>query len=380
VQVFEYGVALKLNDGNYLLKQLFMMLKLHCCLDMTQRGGAYAQSIVMQILILLYQKQYNTPAWQMFVSQPSVFNEEAGEMTFSQLARSVCGDTQQRKIAHMNMLYMLLHIYGDVEIDTLSDVKGSAKEASSRRKINPKGPEVEAVVAFMKTLFRQLRAKKVMVYDGTDASSKRVYAHAHLKPLGQSMPYMGGDMMAVLCLNLDKAKDKFMKTAWAAPYFNIWPECATPAGGVRGAPVFAEDDDDDDDTQPHRKSVVKDKDKDYIPEPDSDFEPEPERHDEKDVVDEADEEKKHGPTDPPVDPAMMYNDSSEEEENSEEQKQPLYGRGQGTLSYHNTYCAVDGTNILTETRRERGTRGYSRPNPDFPMVYTIQTKRSKKRK
>ena len=196
---------------------------------MKSRGGAYSQSIFMQILVVLYQRKHKLPSWLMLKSQPTLFNEEAGEMTFSQLARSVVGDTQQRKFEHMNRLYKLLHIYGDVEIDTLADVKGSAIEACSRKKINPKGDEVEAVAAFMKSRIREIRHQKLTEYDGQELSWKnKVHALGHLKPLSAKQPFMNGDMMPVLNLNIEKAQNKFMNTDWAGDFADIWPECEVP--------------------------------------------------------------------------------------------------------------------------------------------------------
>jgi hypothetical protein len=44
--------------------------------------------ILLNMLVLDYQKRINTPAWQMFVNNFSLFNEESGEMSFSALARA----------------------------------------------------------------------------------------------------------------------------------------------------------------------------------------------------------------------------------------------------------------------------------------------------
>ena len=103
-QVLDYGIRLKLNDGSLGVRHHFLLLQVHLCLDCQSRGGAYTQSIIMQLLIVLYQKKKNLPSWKMLSAELSMFNEEAGEITFSQLARSCIGDTQKRRFAHMNRL------------------------------------------------------------------------------------------------------------------------------------------------------------------------------------------------------------------------------------------------------------------------------------
>jgi hypothetical protein len=375
--VFDYGICLKLNDGLLLVKQLFKMLKLHLCLDMKSRGGAYSQSIVMQILVVLYQKKHKLPSWLMLESQPTLFNEEAGEMTFSQLARSVVGDTQQRKFEHMDRLYKLLHIYGDVEIDTLADVKGSAIEACSRKKVNPKGPEVEAVAAFMRSRIRETRHQKLTEYDGLEPSWKsKVHALAHLKVLGARKPFMDGDMMAILQLNIDKAKKKFMDTDWAGDYTDIWPECEVPSHGVPGKDVFEdlpdEEDNGNDDYQAHI-----DKDTEYAPDAsDSDGSGD-------DMDTKHDDGKSEIPgQDEPEMKALGYDaqgDISSDSDNDAPRPEPPQSDKKDPREIPPTYCRLDGSNIMSMTRRERTGRGHSMPHPDFPMVRTTtKAKRGRK--
>jgi hypothetical protein len=275
--VFDYGITLKLDDGVLGMKQLVMMLKVHLCMDTTSRGGAYTQSIIMQLMIVLYQKAKNLPTWEMLQGSLSMFNEEAGEITFSQLARAVVGDTQQRKFPHMDRLYKLLHIYGDVELDQLEDTT-EAGERSSRRKIDPDGEEVTAVVAYMKQKFREIKTESIMEYDGSKSSYKtRPYAVHHQKPLKARKGYWKDDMLADLKLNIAKSKKKFYQTDWGGQYDAIWPECRIPPGEVGPPGGIVELDSEVDDYQDHV---------------DADPEFEPDASDEEEVLTASDEEQK----------------------------------------------------------------------------------------
>jgi hypothetical protein len=374
--VFDYGITLKLNDGPHLVKQLFMMLKLHLCLDMKSRGGAYSQSIVVQLLIVLYQKKQSLPSWVMLQSQPTLFNEEAGEMTFSQLARACVGDTQQRKFQHMDRLYKLLYIYGDVEIDTLADVRAGAKDACSRKKVNPEGEEVEAVAAFMLMKIRELRHQKVTAYDGTEASYKnRMHALANLKPLRERKPFMDGDMMSVFMLNIKKAQSKFMHTDWAGTYSDIWPGCKIPTDGVEGVDVFA--------SHPELQDIG---DGQVCVEDDEDFVPESENKDMEDM------DERHVSTgcllgaknkgEDPDEFASLSNqvkecDSSQYSSSDEESvlAPPPTSAGRQIAPI---YCSLDSSNITMQSRHERRGRGSARPDANFPIVHTSTPKRRKK--
>jgi hypothetical protein len=367
--VFDYGICLKLNDGLLLVNQLFKMLKLHLCLDMKSRGGAYSQSIVMQILVVLYQRKHKLPSWLMLKSQPTLFNEEAGEMTFSQLARSVVGDTQQRKFEHMNRLYKLLHIYGDVEIDTLADVKGSAIEACSRKKINPKGDEVEAVTAFMKSRIREIRHQRLTEYDGKELSWKhKVHALGNLKPLKAKEPFMNGDMMPILDLNIEKAQNKFMNTDWAGDYTDIWPECEVPPNGLPGKNVYEDFSDEDNYNSSYQAHL--DKDKEYVPDP---THPDADGNDMGFKHSEGISEIPHSGED---EPAMKDQedddggDSSSESHDDAPRQEPPQSDQKDPRQIPPTYCQLDEGNIVSMTRRERTGRGHSMPHPNFPMVRT----------
>jgi hypothetical protein len=340
-----------MDDGMFAVKQLFLLLKLHLCMDLKSRGGAYTQSIIMQLLIVLYQKAKNLPQWQMMKDELSVFNEEAGEITFSQLARASVGDTQKRKFDHMDRLYRLLHIYGDVEQDQLGDIGGTAKASTSRRKIDPDGEEVAAVVAFMKTKIREIRSQKMMEYDGSvDSWRSRTHAVREQVALKARTAYWSDKMVDVLGINIAKAKAKFYKNDWADQFKAIWPGCAIPESAAEfqsGDEMFAGSDHDGEG------------------EVDADFEPLEDAKDAYESGDSGGMDEKHG------------NDRSEADSDYDEEDDRPIQRRQGATynspvrqAINRNSFAVNKDNIMLEGRGERAGRGARKPD-SFPLVNTF---------
>jgi hypothetical protein len=345
-----------MNDGALAVKHLFLLLKLHLCLDLKSRGGAYTQSIIMQLLIVMYQKKKNLPQWQMLHTELSVFNEEAGEITFSQLARASVGDTQKRKFDHMDRLYKLLHIYGEVEQDQLDDVGSNAKPTSSRSKIDPQGEGVMAVAAYMNSKIRELKTQSFLEYDGKKASwISREHALHQMKPIGARKPFWQDDMLETLHANIKKAKKKFHKTDWAGEYSNIWPECAVPVNAME----HASDSD-----------IFEGKDSDADGKVDPDYE-----NDENQDSDSAGREDQHSASEP--EDARYASDAV----NSDGDQDPDDEKHDKTLaitpneSYErkqainpDSFAVGSSANLLQHAPRERSNRSKRKPDNAFPMV------------
>ena len=90
----DYHIALRTDDDMSVLQQIIRVCRTTMCLN--QRYRTYPKSIMMEILIMLHQRQYDLPTWRMFKSSCAVFNEEVGEMSFAQLGRCVLGRRHDR--------------------------------------------------------------------------------------------------------------------------------------------------------------------------------------------------------------------------------------------------------------------------------------------
>jgi hypothetical protein len=216
---------MKLCDGKLGIEMLHRMLHL---LMILQRGKShmYIHSIMMQLLILLHQRRQNTCAWQMLMESLSTFNEEAGELSFSMLARCVLGDTQKRKFAHLNLIYQQIHFYGALERELGADGAGFNKNGNWRKKLDPDGEFLTAVTAHMQSVIRQIRMRTLHVYTGKPRTWRDLTpARGTMKRVSNPTPLWVVDMEPELDRQLLKCKQKF-STFWVEPYKNMWPEFA----------------------------------------------------------------------------------------------------------------------------------------------------------
>jgi hypothetical protein len=161
--VVDYHIALRIDDGMLVFAQLVRVCRVMMCLN--QRYRTYPKAIMLQLLLLMHQRQFDLPTWRMFVTSPAVFNEEIGEMSFAQLSRCVLGDTVKAKFQHMHTQYKLTNLYS-ATTDTLRTEQGRTARKSGYYSLRKKKKEVRMVVAFMQETINAIRFKVFQVYTG----------------------------------------------------------------------------------------------------------------------------------------------------------------------------------------------------------------------
>jgi len=171
----DYHIALRTDDGISVLQQLIRVLRTLMCLN--QRYKTYPKCIMMQILIMLHQRQFNLPTWRMFKASCAVFNEEVGEMSFAQLGRCVLGDTIKMKFQHMNTQYKLTKLYSAMT-DTLRTEQGRTPRKSGYYHLHNKKKEVQAVVTFMLETITALRFNVFKAYSGPTTKENPNYLYS----------------------------------------------------------------------------------------------------------------------------------------------------------------------------------------------------------
>jgi hypothetical protein len=171
-QVLDYHIALRVDDGLKCFGLLFKLTRVIVCLDGNQRG--YQKSMMMQLLLLMYQKSRNLPTWKMFLGSVSVYNEEAGETSFSILSRVVLGDCLKSDFEHMDKQYKLTRQYALVteEIKT--------EQSRTNRKhgfvtLTAKGVEIVTVAAFMLEKIRAITLNSFTCYTGAPKAKNPAY-------------------------------------------------------------------------------------------------------------------------------------------------------------------------------------------------------------
>ena len=159
----DYHIALRIDDGMLVFAQLVRVCRVMMCLN--QRYRTYPKAIMMQLLLLMHQRQFDLPTWRMFVTSPAVFNEEIGEMSFAQLSRCVLGDTTKAKFQHMHTQYKLTNLYA-ATTDTLRTEQGRTPRKSGYYSLHKKKKEVRMVTAFMQETINAIRFKCFQSYTG----------------------------------------------------------------------------------------------------------------------------------------------------------------------------------------------------------------------
>ena len=222
---------LKLDDGKLATKHIVRMLHL---LVLLARGKSdvYAQSVLMECLLLAYQKEKELPMWDMFVGGLSCFNEEAGEISFAMLARSVRGDTTHDHLTHLRKMYALIHSYAGVErlIKTQHlDVTDDKFRGNWRKKVDPDGWAAQETRSLLSTLLRQIKAQSYRVYPGTlpEYKSRTDALQNMVKYTRVKASFWDIDFKAGLEKQVEKCRVKYKKD-WMSKHSDIWPEFKVP--------------------------------------------------------------------------------------------------------------------------------------------------------
>jgi hypothetical protein len=229
-QVHDYQVAVKLGRGKMVIQKMQRMLHILFALN----DYAYSYAIVTSLLVWAHQKANNTAAWQVFMNNCAIFNEESGELSFGVLAGANVGDTKTANFNHMNELYSNLRVY-------MSASHGMRVSSGNSEFKNPKhgrnfikkdSAEVEAVTAYIKSMIRSLRRNRHQMYSGEkEGYSNSVKAHCHQIPLCDVKHFLAPSFVGVFrsrAIKIDtKLRQRFLLTN--PEYQTDWPELAIAA-------------------------------------------------------------------------------------------------------------------------------------------------------
>ena len=171
----DYHIALRIDSGLLAMQMLFKLTRLVMCLDGNYR--TYQKGMMMQLLILLYQQKHDLPTWEMFTRSVSVFNEEAGEMSFSVLSRVVLGDNLKMKFDHMDKMYKLTRAYSEA-----SEALRVEQDRTARKNwyhlLTDKEVEIFTVSAFMLETIRCIGYNVFTQYPGNVECKNPSYSFA----------------------------------------------------------------------------------------------------------------------------------------------------------------------------------------------------------
>ena len=233
-QAFDYGISIRLGDGNNGIKKLVQMTQVLITIH-SSRDHKYTESMIAQILIVIYQKTNNLPSWKMLKSSLSVFNEESGELMFSILARCSLGESGRNSFEYMEKIYTLLHTYRAVDEDMFEDTEKTGPKRNWRKKLDPLA--IEATKDWLKLYVRKLKGNQMTFYDkATPDTYKNAVCAARNQNLIPIDTFLKGPGAAIAMFDeqriakefpefVKKAVAKFTGHEWAAESMgSIWPE------------------------------------------------------------------------------------------------------------------------------------------------------------
>ena len=176
LQIQDYYLAIKLNDGNKLIKAFGKLFMVGCMLRAFKIGGSnrghqYPKIQYTYLLLLYYWKSIDFCTFKMLKHNTGIFNEELGEITFSILCRCVNGDPTKDDFEHMQKVFRTLPVLRDIKDDVVQD-NGIATSLSWRHKIKKDGEEVNTVALFFQQTIRRIVAGHYQSYDNTVRSYK----------------------------------------------------------------------------------------------------------------------------------------------------------------------------------------------------------------
>ena len=150
-------MALKLDDGREVLGAFVRLFKLFLHFD-----GAYANEykkcMLLNLLLWTYHINNDMPIWQMVQQNASVCNEEAGELAFSVLGRTIGSNSSRTDIELVNRHFILSKLKLDVAKDLNFDISDNETvQVHSHTHFPPESREVARVAAHFYVVVASLR-------------------------------------------------------------------------------------------------------------------------------------------------------------------------------------------------------------------------------
>ena len=238
--MFDYGISLRCDSGKMVLRKLLPVLKLLMLLKEGADSTEYIRCIIMQLNLLKYDQCQDNVKWKMFVNQFSVFNEEAGEISFSILARTVSGHSNKTDLEHMNTMYQQINRVRQIDDDF--EAEGGAIFKSGKhwhKKYNEDSEMVVTIGQFVKARVREIVTGRFTQYDGDKAGyTNKEAAQAHQIPFDKTSTFWRADIGADWDAHSEKVK-QWVHSNFGSQVVSVWPEVQPQA--VVDMPAFHAD-------------------------------------------------------------------------------------------------------------------------------------------
>lgn len=174
VQVHDYLVHIKHDMGSHLVKHLWRMTSVFACL----RCDLYTVANIQNLHVLTYHRAQRALPFADLVRQDvGIFSEEAGEVSFSLLARSTLGDTVEDKHKRLTDCFRAIGAMKPIRDMHLAGGLND-HDPPCRTSVGPMDPEVVALEQHFLAVLRSLADGSFAYYSSVEAlkRSKRYAA------------------------------------------------------------------------------------------------------------------------------------------------------------------------------------------------------------
>lgn len=225
MQVQDYGCALKMDDGQRILKLQHQLLQVFLILDGPQ-SREYQRALTVSLHLWEWMKARGHPAWHIFKHNASAWNEESGEICFSVLAREVASNGVRADCAAVSRKFNLIRPKMQVARDLKLDLCGEDFTSKKHAKVQRNSSDVQATVVFFNKMIRQLTNGTHRHFDKDcgrlDAKARRSQVARRTVP---------AEVLSILSrkktdATLSTVRAKLQKSHanfWVWPHKDIWP-------------------------------------------------------------------------------------------------------------------------------------------------------------
>ena len=177
----------------------------------------YAVANIHNLRVLLYHaKERRLPFHKMLVNDVGLFSEEAGEISFSCLGRSVQGVHVADKLKFVTDAYKSIGIFHEMRgfFDPVTERRTAALERST---ISFESDEVKVVAMFFKSKLRELAAGQFSWYSSQKAFKKNHDGERNNKTAGIRIPMDSRSALAALWPKVER-----LDRDWAGGFAHVF--------------------------------------------------------------------------------------------------------------------------------------------------------------
>jgi hypothetical protein len=223
-QVADYGCLLKMDNGRDVLTGQANLLRIFILIGGRQ-CSEYVRALTASLLLWCNWKKENHPCWQVFEQNANAFNEESGEIAFSVLARS-CAKSVRADCNAVAGIFRRQKCSMELAADLNYEIACEDFVPKNVRRIKHDSAEVQATVAYFKSIIRQISAGTYRHYDdacGVLDKSARARGDARATVTMRSVDSIYRSVIPSMRQEMDGLQE-VLTNLWVSQHKDIWPD------------------------------------------------------------------------------------------------------------------------------------------------------------